>query len=242
MLRSDWHPSNNVVTEIFVISITFLAFWINNEITAKEDQTEQLTLKEVFYDNIPTKCPFPEKDNYTTTNLPHYIDCTKFYKCFVGKGVLQDCPLMIEEDPYTRLHYNRREQVCDWPWRAGCISCPLREQNWPAHKIAHETDDCKLYYVCINGEKHLERCPPNTCFSRTCQSCVVDRRGGNCGPNPPPIPKRCENGDKKLHECYCDKYYECINDNWIANTCQGGLHFDNKSKICTTPDIARCPL
>jgi len=228
-------------TGIYVISITFLAFWTNNEITAKEDQPERSTWKEVFYNCIPTKCPFPEKDPHTTTNLPHSTDCTKFYKCFLGKGVLQECPLMIEGDSCTRLHYNRREQVCDWPWRAGCISCPGKDENWPEHKIAHETDKCKLYYVCINGVKRLEHCPANTCFSRTCQSCVVDRTGGNCDQNPPNPPCGCVNGDKKCHECNCNMYYECNNNSWYANTCNGGLHFDRRTKTCTTPDIAKCP-
>lgn len=164
-------------TGIYVIAIAFLAAW--TEITAKEDQPEQLIWKEGFYD-IPKKCPFSETNK--TTHLPHETDCTKFYKCFLGKGVLQYCPLMRQGDPYTRLHYNRREQVCDWPWQAGCVHCAEKENGncSPISKISHETDNCSKYYVCTNGEKILAHCPANKCFSRSCQDCVANRAGGNC--------------------------------------------------------------
>ncbi|XP_018356025.1 PREDICTED: uncharacterized protein LOC108756602 isoform X2 [Trachymyrmex septentrionalis] len=65
---------------IYVIVITFLGFWANNEVIAKEDQLEQSILKEGFYeDDIPTRCPY--RENTTTIHIPHETDCTKFYKC-----------------------------------------------------------------------------------------------------------------------------------------------------------------
>ncbi|XP_011880974.1 PREDICTED: peritrophin-1-like [Vollenhovia emeryi] len=167
---------------IYVIAIAILACW--TEVTAKEYQPEQSIPKEPEQsipkeqDYIPIKCPFPEDDK--TTNIAHESDCTKFYKCNFGKGVLQYCPLMNVGDPHTRLHFNRREQVCDWPSRAGCEHCPLKEKGyWPRSKISHETN-CRMYYLCINGKKYLQHCPPGTCFSRTCQGCVRNWAGGNC--------------------------------------------------------------
>ncbi|XP_011639959.1 uncharacterized protein LOC105429011 [Pogonomyrmex barbatus] len=217
---------------IYIFAIAFLAF--STEITATENQIQQSSLKERSYclSTIPTVCPFPEK---YASNLPHETNCTKFYKCFLGKGVLQDCPLMTKGDPYTRLHYNRQEMVCDWPWRAGCINCPDKDENgcWPEAKISHETDDCNLYYECINGEKHLRRCTPGTCFSRTCQACVRNRAGGNCEDN------TCD-GDKRKHECNCNMYYECYNNEWYPKYCGGGLHFDPRTKSCVAPNEANC--
>jgi len=166
-------------TGIYVIVITFLGFWANNEIIAKENQLEQLILKGFYEDGIPTRCPY--RENITaTTHLPHETDCTKFYKCLWGKTFLIDCPL-IEGTP-IRLHYNRHKQICDWPWSADCVYCPLQNENgtWPQSKLSHDTQNCSTYYVCINGEKYLRYCPLNTCFSRTCQNCVVNRSDGNC--------------------------------------------------------------
>lgn len=92
-----------------------------------------------------------------------------------------DCPLINKGG--TRLHYNRREQACDWPWQAGCAHCPGKDENGnfpPISKISHDSDNCKQYYVCVNGEQRLTNCPANKCFSRTCQDCVANRVGGNC--------------------------------------------------------------
>ncbi|XP_018356024.1 PREDICTED: uncharacterized protein LOC108756602 isoform X1 [Trachymyrmex septentrionalis] len=164
---------------IYVIVITFLGFWANNEVIAKEDQLEQSILKEGFYeDDIPTRCPY--RENTTTIHIPHETDCTKFYKCLWGKRILIECPLI--EGTEMRLHYNRREQICDWPWAADCVYCPLQNKNgiWPQSKLSYNTQNCNAYYVCINGNKYLQYCPVNTCFSRTCQNCVVNRSGGNC--------------------------------------------------------------
>lgn len=219
-----------------------MASWA--EISAKENQSENRPVwKAGFYEEeILTKCPFPEKDPYTTTNLPHETDCTKFYKCFLGEGVLQDCPLMIKGDPYTRLHYNSREQVCDWPWRAACVHCPEQDENgkWPyngKYKISHETDDCTMYYNCIDGKKYLRHCPAGTCFSRTCQDCVPNRTGGKCED----LSRPCKEGEKTHHDCNCGLYYLCENGQKIHQACQGGLHFDYKTQSCTSAENSDCP-
>ncbi|KYN08757.1 hypothetical protein ALC62_00213, partial [Cyphomyrmex costatus] len=163
-------------TGIYVTILTILAFWVNNEVIAKE---VQLWKEEFYEDGIPTQCPFLEKGN--ATNIPHEFDCTKFYKCHFGRRVLIECPL-IEGSDNVRLHYDRHKQVCDWPWLADCINCPSRDKNgnWPQSKLPRESQNCSTYNVCVNGEKHLYICRPPTCFSRTCQRCVVDRLGGNC--------------------------------------------------------------
>lgn len=236
-------------TGIYVIAIASLASWAVS--AADLEQTDS----PLYWDNIPTRCPWPQPDEHnTTTNIPHENDCTLFYKCFLGKGVLQKCPLMTEGDPYTRLHYNRLLQVCDWPWQAGCESCPDRYRNgtYPTwSRINHESDRnannpyCSTleYYQCSNGVKTPQWCPSGTCFSRTCQECVRNRAGGQCpGGNPPdPPPGRCVTGDRKAHECNCAKYYICYdNTDWIVFQCSGGYHFSPSRKECIPPNEAGC--
>ncbi|KAL0131007.1 hypothetical protein PUN28_002537 [Cardiocondyla obscurior] len=157
---------------IYVIFIAFAVCWI--QIIAEEQLIQE---KEIYENNIPTKCPPFE---IFASNIAHETDCTKFYKCHYGRRYIMTCP--PSGDSFEQLHFNRREQVCDWHWRAGCAYCPLKNKNgsWPRSKISHETDNCRYYYDCINGDKHLRSCPPHTCFSRTCQACVVNRAGGNC--------------------------------------------------------------
>jgi hypothetical protein len=233
---------------IYVIAIGFLASSAVSAASLDRNQPEQSVSNEDTFADIAWKCPYPERfPMNTTTNLPHEYDCTKFYKCDVGKGVEQSCPLMIKGDSVTRLHYNRLLQVCDWPWQAGCTSCPLKNPDgtYPSSsRINYGPDNCQ-YYECRNGEPIYNTCPPGTCFSRTCQACVPNaiRAGGNCegGPTPTNIPPiRCVNGDKRPHDCDCGKYYMCDNEEWYPENCPGGAHFSPTRKTCLPPDEAGC--
>ncbi|XP_011161534.1 uncharacterized protein LOC105196420 isoform X3 [Solenopsis invicta] len=223
---------------MYVIATAFLASLAVNAVNSDQSVQPQGVIWP-----IPTVCPFPERfPHNTTTNLPHEWDCTRFYKCFLGKGVEQLCPLMIPGDPVSRLHYNRLEQVCDWPWRAGCSSCP---ENPRGSVLLPGPDNCRDYYECINGYPTLRHCPANTCFSRTCQACVTNRNGGNCGNSLPP--QTCSNpsgnnGDKRSHDCDCAKYYMCDGYNWLQFQCSGGLHFSPTRQMCLQPNEAGCPL
>ncbi|CAH0718211.1 unnamed protein product, partial [Brenthis ino] len=46
--------------------------------------------------------------------LPHEEDCNLFYYCVWGEKVLRQCPITT--------YFNRILQVCDWPYRAGCVN------------------------------------------------------------------------------------------------------------------------
>ncbi|XP_036138926.1 uncharacterized protein LOC105829627 [Monomorium pharaonis] len=239
--RNNW----SAMKGIYVLAVAFLASLAVS--VANSDQPEQSISEDGSPQIIPTVCPFPERfPENTTTNLPHEWDCTRFYKCFLGEGVEQLCPLMRRGDPVSRLHYNRRLQVCDWPWQAGCESCPGRnpDGSYPPSSKISGPDNCRQYYECINGYPTLRECPSYTCFSRTCQECVSNRDGGKCGP--PIRPRTCRNddgsespdGSKKAHRCDCSKYLTCQAPNWILDQCQGGLHFSPSRQICLPPNEA----
>jgi len=47
--------------------------------------------------------------------LSHESDCSKFYECdSLNQPVEMSCA--------GGLHFNAKEQICDWPWNAGCSS------------------------------------------------------------------------------------------------------------------------
>ncbi|XP_018301421.1 uncharacterized protein [Mycetomoellerius zeteki] len=200
--------------------------------------------EEVFLDDIPTECPLPQPGwRNTTTNVAHEYNCSLFYKCNVGQGIEQTCPLMVVGDPLKRLHYNRHLQVCDWPWLAGCISCPTEYPNGtfpPPEKINNPNNNCQ-YITCANGVPSGPfNCPPGTCFSRRCQECVADRSiNAKCNNY------QCKEGDRKVHDCDCTLYQECKYLNgqfyYVWKTCEGGLHYSPTQKICLPPNIAGCP-
>ncbi|KAM0726032.1 Peritrophin-1 [Formica fusca] len=242
---------------IYVIAIAFLAFW--SVCTANENQ--QFIQETGPLDNIVRECPFTDPRN-TTIHLAHESDCTKFYKCLAGRGIEQLCPLMWPDDPYKRLHFNRALQVCDWPGQAGCQVCPEPDVNgnYPPESWIADPDsrDCRGYIICKNGRRQRGTCPSGQCFSRTCQGCVKNPKGGNCEGGPivtttttstttsttttktTPI---CETNDLKRHDCDCSKYHKCNNNQVWGDPiqCDGGLHFNHGTPFCHPPDEADCP-
>ncbi|GAB1868785.1 Chitin-binding type-2 domain-containing protein [Camponotus japonicus] len=237
---------------IYVIAVAFLASW--SVCTANQPSVEKTNPQ----DEIFRKCPYPDiNPKNTTTNIAHENDCTKFYKCLLGRGTVQQCPLMWKDDPEKRLHYNRALQVCDWPWEAGCELCPPPDDdgNYPPESLIADPDssNCRGYITCTeDGRQVRGTCPSGRCFSRTCQGCVTDRENGKCedisGATPTATPTtsttlmpKCETGNRTKHYCDCSKFYQCYGDvDWILQHCDGGLHFSATALECMTPDEAKC--
>lgn len=249
---------------IYVIAVAFLASWsvcTASKVQEVREYVHHLTPQ----DNLLKQCPYPDVNpNNTTSHIAHESDCTKFYKCLLGRGTEQQCPLMWPNDKKKRLHFNRADQTCDWPWNAGCELCPPKGSNGkypPESKIEDpDSTNCRKYIVCkANGKQTKGTCKSGTCFSRTCQDCVEDREDGKCdddddssstdpittttttteGPDPP----SCEEDDQKPHDCDCAKFYRCSDDgDWELEECEGGLHFSPKKLKCMSADTAKCKL
>lgn len=241
-------------TGIYVITIAFLASCV-----CTAYKTQQFIQETGPFDNIVRECPARDPIN-TTIHLAHENDCTKFYKCLAGRRTEQLCPLMWEDDPVKRLHFNRARQVCDWPWLAGCEDCPEPDKNGnrpPDFWVADPNSrDCRGYIICrSDGGRQSGICPSDKCFSRTCQACVRYPEGGSCsgGITPPTTettettkitkPPPCINNDRREHECDCSKYYQCKNSiEEYVYQCENGLHFSRTKKECMSPEDAGCKL
>lgn len=61
--------------------------------------------------DIPLTCP-ENDDIFHPVHIPHFTDCTKFYKCFNGGKYEMDCP--------GGLHWNIEKDYCDFPEQANC--------------------------------------------------------------------------------------------------------------------------
>ena len=57
------------------------------------------------------QCPFPDP-NYSVF-FPHPNDCHWYFHCSNGVAYCRPCP--------DGLHWNTELDVCDWPFRSGCI-------------------------------------------------------------------------------------------------------------------------
>lgn len=62
---------------------------------------------------VPTAGQCPNIDDpMNPVHIPHPFECNKFYKCWMGVPILQDCPL--------GLHFSVKTDRCERPDDAGC--------------------------------------------------------------------------------------------------------------------------
>uniref|UniRef100_A0A182SXB3 Chitin-binding type-2 domain-containing protein n=1 Tax=Anopheles maculatus TaxID=74869 RepID=A0A182SXB3_9DIPT len=132
----------------------------------------------------------PARDPLYPVLLPH-TDCTKFYKCNAGNACEQLCPV--------GLHYNSREQSCDWPNLACCdpsIECGIAEPppsncvpnaNCPASSketILLPHNNCAMFYKCSGPFACPMDCPPQLHFNPKQNACDWPERAC-CDPTVP---------------------------------------------------------
>ncbi|XP_043285620.1 uncharacterized protein [Venturia canescens] len=117
-----------------------------------------------------TECPKGTLRN-ETVQIPHEIDCTKYYTCLGPTKVLRECPYMDSDQ--NRLYFNPELGICDWPWQAGCnLPLPIRSvektslpTKCPKYDSVNETvllpheRDCTKFYMCSHGKKVPKQCP-----------------------------------------------------------------------------------
>uniref|UniRef100_A0AAG5DLD2 Chitin-binding type-2 domain-containing protein n=1 Tax=Anopheles atroparvus TaxID=41427 RepID=A0AAG5DLD2_ANOAO len=141
-----------------------------------------------------SRCPLCEK--CIPTYFPHE-DCDKFYKCNFGLICEMKCP--------PGLHFNARENVCDWPALAGCDGPPPIEDppenavcqpnpscppNDSSGNVFLPHPNCGLYYKCSWGNACLKECPNGLHWSMQKNRCEWPFLAG-CDPNLPPNDPSC---------------------------------------------------
>ncbi|XP_053679006.1 mucin-2-like [Anopheles nili] len=144
-----------------------------------------------------SRCPLCEK--CIPTFFPHE-KCDMYYKCNFGMICEMRCP--------PGLHFNWRENVCDWPEQAGCEflpdvpnppipppvsvchphpSCPAGDST---ETFLPHPNDCTLFYKCSWGKACLKECPDGLHWSVTQMRCEWPFLAG-CDPNIPPADPSC---------------------------------------------------
>ncbi|XP_049524774.1 peritrophin-1 [Dermacentor silvarum] len=77
-------------------------------------------------------CPLVDDKGVNATLLPNVYNCSTFYLCSQGVPELIECP--------HALHFNRKLNVCDFPWRAACVELPLPEPELPTTEAPPATE------------------------------------------------------------------------------------------------------
>lgn len=181
---------------------------------------------------VPTACPATDSPEYTV-HLAHEWDCTKFYKCFQGEKYLFLCPKILGTD--ARLHFNRVEQVCGWPWTAGCNS-EESTQSPPITRPPPTTRPSPTSQPPPTTQPPRTTQPPPTTQTHETTTADPEIRGclGSCPNYDPP------NFITALAHADCRKWCRCENHNVKVTLCPGKLHFSPTLKVCTLPELAGC--
>uniref|UniRef100_A0A182TQ02 Chitin-binding type-2 domain-containing protein n=1 Tax=Anopheles melas TaxID=34690 RepID=A0A182TQ02_9DIPT len=209
------------------------------------------------------RCPLIEDPNFPTT-FPFPGNCSRFYKCDLGKRCPVDC--------WPGTHFSASTGRCEAPDEACCdpavpcrgatvrscapdARCPLNDNPFDPTVLKHA--DCTRFYKCDNGQACVLECPPGQHFRQdtpTTGSCdwpdlaCCDPNIPCTGPNPGVTCRpdsRCplfDDPNNPLllpHTSSCTRFYKCTNGLACDLPCLHG-HFSEALQRCERPEVACC--
>lgn len=174
--------------------------------SAQEEDPDQPELGEF---EIDPRCE--GSDPFKPLQLRHPTDCTKFYKCYMGKAYVIKCP----KGQQWAQSLNR----CEHPQVARCSI--VRPAIKPAQAIVEldeddEDDDDDEPTIVDDPDYEIEdpRCEPD-------EQDIYH-----------PI--------HFSHPTDCTMFYRCYVHKAYKSQCPGGLHFNEKHQYCDYPHYANC--
>ncbi|KAK3592501.1 hypothetical protein CHS0354_026622, partial [Potamilus streckersoni] len=187
-----------------------------------------------------------DKSQCTNNDLkPHESDCHKFYKCFDGTWIVQDCP--------SGLVWNDVEKICDWEQNVPHCKNHSTNYNIKVDKSQctnndlkpHESD-CHKFYKCFDGTWIVQDCPSGLVWNDVEKICDWEQNVPHCknhstNYNIKVDKSQCTNNDLKPHESDCHKFYKCFDGTWIVQDCPSGLVWNDIEKLCDwAQNVPRC--
>ncbi|XP_055856188.1 probable chitinase 10 [Episyrphus balteatus] len=159
---------------------------VSTEMVTPTTMTTPSTISTTTLVTIENKCPL--KDTKKLIFLPHPGECQRYYICYHGLPVPQEC--------ISELHWNAKTNQCDFPEKAGClestttvvvpstatvpvevlINCPFRGEQIYPHPV-----HCNYFIYCIYGYATIQQCPfyhhfdiyTKKCLWQTVATCIV---------------------------------------------------------------------
>ncbi|XP_037032764.1 peritrophin-1 [Bradysia coprophila] len=146
-------------------------FWFNEDSGICEDQKNvYCTLNDpvpppvIVPEDLDEPVTCPAMDTSSITFIASRIDCSRFYICYHGVPIRQQC---IKE-----MHWNAATNRCDYPDNAKCLIvqplpiCPMKGQVFFPHP-----EMCDYFYYCQNGYLTVQQCPFYYHWDTVTQSC-----------------------------------------------------------------------
>ncbi|XP_052848721.1 uncharacterized protein LOC128260062 [Drosophila gunungcola] len=94
-------------------------------------------------------------------------------------------------------------------------------------------DNCRQYYICINGTLVAGDCGKGNMFNATHGVCVVDEGNECCVAD-------CSDGDVSVDAQDCTKYFKCVNGAWTSMPCADGSYFNSVLEDCQVDENNVC--
>ncbi|KAI9586702.1 probable chitinase 10 [Glossina fuscipes] len=139
------------------------------------------------------------------------VNCNAYYQCIMpGELRKQYCP--------GGLHWNRQNKICDWPAAAKCVPSKKKPNTTYAPVPVKTTE--RTTATTVNWTTPRPFKPIN---HQTTQKPM----------------KQCSEGKYYTHR-HCSKYYICVNNALVPNSCGGNLHWDAIRKTCDWPENVKC--
>jgi len=195
--------------------------------------TQEVTVEAPFHPNCPAE------DEGETVHFAHEYDCARFYKCSYGRAHEHVCP--------GELHFNAREQVCDYPSEAGCDP----NQTTVGGGLTAPQTTAGGSQTTAGGSQTTAGGSQTTAGSG--QTTAGSGNTNNPVPtlsqevtNDTPLHPRCpaEEGEFPYHfehESDCTKFYKCSFGRAHVEVCDPpGLHFNRDLQVCDYPESAGC--
>lgn len=125
---------------------------------------------EHVYGRVDPRCPLTDIA-MSPVHLQHAYNCKKFYKCYMGRAYLMDCPAGTEWNPILD-NCNEKRGLCRTAQIAVANDpqCPaVDDPHNPVH-YPHPFE-CNFFFKCANGAGVLFECPPGLHFSVITDRC-----------------------------------------------------------------------
>jgi hypothetical protein len=151
-------------------------------------------------------------DPFKPLHYQHVSDCTKFYKCYMGKAYVIKCP--------RGQHWSQKMNRCEHPSLARCsISKPAEikpaQTSW---------DDEEEYYY-----------DEDPIYVEEADFKIDDAR---CLPDPEDI----NHPIQFSHSTDCGAFYKCFDHRAYKIKCPAGLHYSVDDEACNYTWLAKCKI
>ncbi|KAG5680453.1 hypothetical protein PVAND_009961 [Polypedilum vanderplanki] len=148
-------------------------------------------------------------DPFKALHFAHLNDCSKFYKCYMGKAYIIKCP--------NGQHWGQHLNRCEHPTIARCNVLKQPKASIAAASFMLPYMDIPVKHTILDDPDYVIRD----------QRCVDDE-GDRFNPT------------HFSHPSDCQMFYKCFNKLAYKVSCPLGLHFNEKTKACDYPHIAKC--